>query len=330
MVHSICSWGEGSPWKWASAVAHLWRTTGDICIPGQPSWENAIEIVFSNEKLYQWAGPGHWNDPDMMIVGMPGLSEAQNRSLFSLWCMMASPLIAGNDLRKMSKSTLDILTNLEAISINQDPLGIQGHIIRKDGQVSIWADKPLFDGSQAVLVFNLGTSPSEVHIKWSEIGINNQTELYLRDLWKHETKKADADGICLKVPSNDVAFLRVSRFKDFPLPPIISADKYLISFRVSSSSPQILSDTITIYNHGSTELPLWRTRKETVPSWLSVEVVRSGKNQVIINKINTAGMKKGSYQAIIRLDNTEPISKRPMSLIYYDVDLELMNDVKNY
>jgi Melibiase. len=105
LVHSLCSWGVGEPWKWAAAVGHLWRTTGDICEPGKADWNSAMEIVLANEKLFAYAGPGHWNDPDMMIVGMPGLSEAQNRSLFSLWCMMAAPLIAGNDLRQMTEST---------------------------------------------------------------------------------------------------------------------------------------------------------------------------------------------------------------------------------
>ena len=161
IVHSLCSWGKGHPWKWAAAVGHLWRTTIDICGPGEADWARALNVASTNEKLYAAAGPGHWNDPDMMIVGMGGLSESQNRSFFSLWCMMASPLIAGNDLRKMTPSSLQIMTNPEAIGINQDPVGIQGHIIARQGQVQIWAGKPLFDGSQAVLVFNQGSEPAD-------------------------------------------------------------------------------------------------------------------------------------------------------------------------
>ena len=102
IVHSLCSWGQGQPWEWAAAVGHLWRTTIDICGPGQADWARAMKVAAANEKLYAYAGPGHWNDPDMMIVGMGGLSESQNRSFFSLWCVMAAPLIAGNDLRNMT------------------------------------------------------------------------------------------------------------------------------------------------------------------------------------------------------------------------------------
>lgn len=322
LVHSLCSWGVGEPWKWAAAVGHLWRTTGDICEPGKASWNRALEIVFANEKLFAYAGPGHWNDPDMMIVGMPGLSEAQNRSLFSLWSMMAAPLIAGNDLRQMSESTRQILTNIEVIAIDQDPLGIQGRIIRKEGQVSIWGQKKLFDGSQAVLVFNQNNSPSEVTIGWDEFGFNRTDVLYVRDLWRHQTSGPIAQGLTVTVPPNDVIMLRLSRSKDFPLPPIISADTYLISLRSKSSRPEILSASLTIHNAGTVDLPLWKLHG-SLPPWLSVKIIKKGKNQIVNNQINTAGLSKGYYHVIVRLDNTEPISRRPMSAFYYDVELEI-------
>ena len=327
IVHSLCSWGDGSPWKWAAAVGHLWRTTSDICEPGRADWRNAIKIAFANEKLYEWAGPGHWNDPDMMIVGMPGLSEAQNRSLFSLWCMMASPLIAGNDLRKMSKSTIQILTNLEAISVNQDPLGIQGHIVRRTNNVSIWAGKPLYDGSHAVLVFNQKSSPADVHVEWSEIGINETAELYVRNLWTHVTTGPYTRGISVIVAPDDVAMLRVSKTNSFPLPPIIVADSYLVSLRATDTIAQKLFAAITISNKGSDELPLWKVQKE-LPYWISVTVTKDVKSQTLTNIISTAGLKKGFYHAIVRADNTEPVSGKPMSAIYYDVDLEVSSDVR--
>ncbi|MBC7364504.1 MAG: glycoside hydrolase family 27 protein [Candidatus Aminicenantes bacterium] len=322
LVHSLCSWGVGEPWKWAAAVGHLWRTTGDICEPGKADWKSALEIVFANEKLFPYAGPGHWNDPDMMIVGMPGLSEAQNRSLFSLWCMMAAPLIAGNDLRQMTESTRQILTNLEVIAVDQDPLGIQGHIIRKDGNVSIWGQKKLFDGSQAVLVFNQTNSPSQVTINWEEFGFSGGVSLYVRDLWKHQTTGPIANGMKLTIPPNDVILLRLSSSRDFPLPPIISADTYLISLRTKSSRPEKLSASLTIHNAGTVDLPLWQVHG-SLPAWLKVEIKKQDKNQIVTNKINTAGLNPGYYHAIVRLDNTEPISKRPLSAFYYDVELEV-------
>ena len=322
IVHSLCSWGVGEPWKWAAAVGHLWRTTGDICEPGKADWNLAMKIVSANENLFAYAGPGHWNDPDMMIVGMPGLSEAQNRSLFSLWCMMAAPLIAGNDLRQMTESTRQILTNLEVIAIDQDPLGIQGHIIRKDGNVSIWGQKKLFDGSQAVLVFNQNNSPSQVTLNWEEFGFSGGVSLYVRDLWKHQTTGPIARGLTVTVPPHDVIMLRLSRIKEFPLPPIISADTYLISLRAKSYKPEQLSSSLTIHNAGTVDLPLWKVHG-SLPAWLKVEVKKQGKNQIVTNKINTAGLNPGYYHAIVRLDNTEPISKKPMTAFYYDVEIEV-------
>jgi alpha-galactosidase len=327
LIHSLCSWGEGSPWKWAASVGHLWRTTADICAPGKADWERAMKIAFSNEKLFEWAGPGHWNDPDMMIAGMPGLSEAQNRTFFSLWCMMAAPLIAGNDLRSMSESTVKILTNPEAIAVNQDPLGIQGHIIRREAEVSIWAGKPLFDGSQAVLVFNQGSSREVVDIKWPELGIEDKTPCYVRNLWTRETTGPATDGvISVTIAPYDVNLFRISKSKDFPLPPIIVADTYLVSLRATAAFPQKLSASVTIRNLGSAELPLWKVRSD-LPGWLSVAAIKNGKSQTVTNTVQTAGLKKGLYHSVVRLDNTEPVSGRPMSTVYYDVDLEVPKDV---
>jgi hypothetical protein len=257
---------------------------------------------------------------------MSGLSEAQNRSFFSMWCMMASPLIAGNDLRTMSASTIQILTNLEAIGVNQDPLGIQGRIVRRADKVSIWAGKRLYDGSQAVLVFNQQSSPADVNVDWSDIGIDKTTELYVRDLWTHKTTGPHARGISVTVAPDDVAMLRISRTNDFPLPPVIVADSYLVSLRATDTAAQMLPATITISNKGSGVLPPWKVRKG-LPDWLSVTVADNGKSQTLTNKIFTSGLKKGFYHTIVRADNTEPVSGKPMSAIYYDVDLEIPNDV---
>ena len=258
----------------------------------------------------------------MMIAGMDGLSEAQNRNFFSLWCMMAAPLMAGNDLRRMSASTVRILTNLEAIGINQDPLGIQGRIVRRNGKVEIWAGKRLFDGSQAVLVFNQGTAPAQVQVAWPDIGLAESAALYVRDLWTHETSGPHSGGVPLTVAPTDVALVRISKTNTFPLPPIIVADTYLVSFRTAGSTAQKLTGTVTVKNNGSEALPLWKVRPG-LPSWLSVAVRRSGKSQTLTNTVSTAGMKQGLYHALVRADNVEPVSGKPMSALYYDVDLEI-------
>jgi alpha-galactosidase len=322
IVHSLCSWGEGYPWRWAGAVGHLWRTTADICVPGQADWARAMRMAFANEMLAPFAGPGHWNDPDMMITGMPGINDVQNRSFFSLWCMMAAPLIAGNDLRSMSKSAVETLTNLEAIAINQDPLGIQGKIVWTDGTISLWADKPLFDGSKAVLVFNQGRYPTQKRIAWTEVGLDAGASCFVRDLWKHETTGPVNGGFTVSVAPDEAVFLRISAKNDFPIPPIMVADSYLVSLKSTASAPQKLTGSITITNKGSAELAPWRVG-EGLPGWLSVKVTMKGKSQTFTNTVSTDGLEPGLYHAVVRADNVEPVSGRPMSALYYDVDLEV-------
>lgn len=327
VVHSLCSWGDGYPWLWAGAVGHMWRTTSDICAPGKADWARAVRIAFANEKLAAHAGPGRWNDPDMMVVGMPGLSEAQNRTLFSLWCLMAAPLIAGNDLRSMDEATTGVLTNLEAIAVDQDPLGAQGHVVWNDGNVSLWAGKPLFDGSQAVLLFYQGRHRASRRIDWRELGLAETDELYVRDLWKRETSGPHRGGIDVSVGPDDVAFLRLSRKDDFPVPPIVVADRTRLSFKTSGARPEALIGAVRLANKGSSDLPPWRVDPRTLPPWLRAGVLAGGKSQAIVNTVSTAGLKKGVYHALVRADNVEPVTGKPMSAVYYDVDLEVVRDV---
>jgi len=328
VVHSLCSWGDGYPWVWAGAVGHMWRTTSDICAPGRADWDRAIRIAFANDKLADFAGPGRWNDPDMMIVGMPGLTEARNRSLFSLWCMMAAPLMAGNDLRDMSPSTAGILTNLEAIGVDQDPLGVQGRVVWNDGNVSLWAGKPLFDGSLAVLVLYLGKHRADRQISWEELGLAAGDELYVRNIWTGETNGPLAGATTVSVGPDDVAFLRISRTNEFPVPPVLVADTTLVTLRSASAGAERLTGAVTVTNKGTSALPPWRVDPKSLPPWLSVAVSGSGQSQTFVNTASTAGLKKGRYHALVRADNVEPVSGRPMSAFYYDVDLEVVRNVK--
>ena len=328
LVHSLCSWGDGYPWQWAGAIGHMWRTTSDICAPGAADWARALRIAFANEKLADYAGPGRWNDPDMMIVGMPGLTDAQNRTLFSLWCMMASPLIAGNDLRGMAPATIAVLTNLEAIAVNQDPLGKQGHVVWNDGNISLWAGKPLFDGSRAVLLLYQGKHRAEKKILWEEIGFAASDALYVRNLWTHETSGPLTGGVTVGAGPDEASFIRVSKSNDFPIPPIITADTYRIALRAAVSDPQAPAGTITVTNKGSAELGPWKIDRKSFPSWLSVSVEGGGKRQMFVYRVSTAGLTKGAYHALVRADNVEPISGRPMSALYYDVELEVTDGVR--
>ena len=161
IVFSICEWGNNKPWEWAKDVGHLWRISGDIAVifngeEGHGNWTSwgVLQILDMRKDIRKYAGPDHWNDFDMMEVGN-GMSVSEDRAHFSLWCMMASPLMAGNDLRNMSDETLKILTNKEVIAINQDPLGIQGFKYFKEDDWEIWA-KPLENDELALCFLNRG------------------------------------------------------------------------------------------------------------------------------------------------------------------------------
>jgi hypothetical protein len=166
----------------------------------------------------------------------------------------------------------------------------------------------------------------EKRIAWPEIGIDAAAACYVRNLWTHETTGPLTGGVTVRIEPDGVAMLRVSAQNDFPIPPVIVADSYLISLRSSGSAPTKLAGTLTVTNKGSVELPLWRVG-EGLPPWLSVAVLKSGKSQTFTNTVSTAGLKKGLYHAVVRADNTEPFSGKPMSALYYDVDLEIIQDV---
>jgi len=173
VIFSLCEWGTNKPWEWASSIGHLWRTTGDISsqfegLKDNGTWKSngVMHIVDLQADLRKYAGPGHWNDPDMLEVGN-GMKPGEDRAHFSLWCMMAAPLILGNDLRKMSPETLSILTNKEAISIDQDELGIQGYRASSENGLETWI-KPLKNKELAICFVNRTEIPISVQYDWSK------------------------------------------------------------------------------------------------------------------------------------------------------------------
>ena len=171
IIFSLCEWGNNKPWEWATNVGQLWRTTGDINnifdgIKTYGTWHanGVMTIVDLNAGLRKYAGPGHWNDPDMLEVGN-GMKESEDRTHFSIWCMMAAPLIAGNDIRKMSKETNSILTNKNIIAIDQDELGVQGFRYSDKDSLQIWC-KPLRNGEWAVCFLNRGATAQNISFDW--------------------------------------------------------------------------------------------------------------------------------------------------------------------
>ena len=218
VVFSLCEWGTAKPWLWASPIGHLWRTTGDItdCFDCQEVYSLGIlQILKLQEGLEKYAGPGHWNDPDMLEVGNPGLTVPESRAHFSLWCILAAPLMAGNDLRSMTRETLDILTNPEMIAIDQDRLGKQGYKMMEHPGKEIWV-KELSGGDWAICLFNPSDQPTKVRIRWPQFWIlKAETEYRVREIWAEKdlgTTRSHNDFF-VTIPPHDVIVYRLSALK---------------------------------------------------------------------------------------------------------------------
>lgn len=225
ILFSLCEWGQNRPWTWAAPVGHIWRTTGDITAQwegvkkmGDWSANSVMKILDMQDSLRAYAGPGHWNDPDMLEVGN-GLSESENRAHFTMWAMIAAPLIAGNDLRKMSPSTNAILTNKEVIAVNQDSLGMQAMKWASKDSLETWI-KPLKNGDWALCFLNRKSSAQPVSFDWNTtIGdpvakrtLDTKTVNYkLYDVWKKKEAGTTKKMMPLSVPPHDVLLLRLSR-----------------------------------------------------------------------------------------------------------------------
>jgi alpha-galactosidase len=212
IVFSLCEWGSTKPWLWAKDVGNLWRTTGDII----DKWDTKeksdnigmLQILDLQDGLESYAGPGHWNDPDMLEVGNGGMTATEYRSHFSLWCLMAAPLMAGNDIRSMSSETRDILTNKEAIAVDQDPLGRQGRRVKRTGDTEVWA-KEMSDGSRAVALLNRGSTETRITLAWTDIGYPAHLGAAVRDLWEHKNLDHAKGNFSASVPSHGVAMLLI-------------------------------------------------------------------------------------------------------------------------
>lgn len=226
VVLSICEWGNDKPWTWGQTVGHLWRTTGDIyncfdCINDHGTWKSwgVMQILDKQEGLRQYAGPGHWNDPDMLEVGNGRLTTGEDRAHFGIWAMIAAPLIAGNDLRSMSAQTKDVLTNKEVIAVNQDPLGVQALKFAVRDSVEIWL-KPLQADEWAVAFLNRSVSPKTVDFNWqhetvkdtvSKREFNAAATYKLRDLYLKKDIGDTKKPLNATVPGHDILLLRLKK-----------------------------------------------------------------------------------------------------------------------
>jgi alpha-galactosidase len=218
IVFSMCEWGTAKPWLWANGVGNLWRTTGDISDTwsSKKKWPDGsccqlgfTDILDLQVGLESFAGPGHWNDPDMMEVGNGGMTIPEYRAHFSFWALLAAPLISGNDVRSMTPEIKEILNNAEVIAINQDKLGREGHRVVKSGDLEAWA-KVLSDGSRAVILFNRGTAERDVSVAWEQLGYPKTLPAKVRDLWAHQDVGSFTGSYAAKVGAHSAVMVKVT------------------------------------------------------------------------------------------------------------------------
>ncbi|GGG63587.1 glycoside hydrolase family 27 protein [Edaphobacter dinghuensis] len=212
ILFSICEWGSTKPWLWAGPIGNMWRATGDIqdCWDCKKSWggNGVTQILDLMDGIESYAGPGHWNDPDMLEVGNGGMTTTENRAHFSMWALFSAPLLAGNDIEHMSADTKEILLNKEVIAIDQDALGQQGRRVKKDGDLEIWS-KQLADGGRAVALLNRSAAAANISVKWTDIGYPNTLSASVRDLWAKKDVGQKTGGYSAEVPSHGVVMIKV-------------------------------------------------------------------------------------------------------------------------
>jgi alpha-galactosidase len=205
IVLSLCQYGFDDVWTWGAEVGgNLWRTTGDI----QDNYASMTKIGFGQVGLAKYAGPGHWNDPDMLEVGNGKMTTEEYRTHMSLWALLAAPLLAGNDLSKMTAETKSILMNKAVIAIDQDKLGRQGDRVSQNGDLEIWT-KPLSGGAVAVGMFNRGTSEATMSLKLADVGMASPRKV--DNVWAGATVTPAKDEISTSVPAHSVVLLRIEK-----------------------------------------------------------------------------------------------------------------------
>jgi alpha-galactosidase len=213
ILYSLCNWGQENVWTWGAGVGNSWRTTGDI----NASWSSMLSIFHSNVGLASYAGPGHWNDPDMLEVGNGSLTATEARTEFSLWSEMAAPLIAGTNIANASSTTLSIFTNTRVIAVDQDSLGKQGTMVSSGGGLDVMA-KPLANGDVSVALFNETGSTATISTTAAAIGKTGASGYTLTDLWSGATSTTSG-AISASVPAHGTVMYRVAGGSSTTTPP---------------------------------------------------------------------------------------------------------------
>ncbi len=205
IVLSICEWGTNQPWEWGPRTGQLWRTTGDI----EDNWPAMLVNLDLSAQHAHTAGPGAWNDPDMLEVGNGGMTDDEYRAHVSLWAILAAPLIAGNDIRAMIPATRDVLTNREVIAVDQDSLGVEGALVAEGPpEHQVWV-KPLRDGARAVALLNRGSLPATIIAPVDRLGLRTDS-VRVRDLWARAERGTHTRAYRATVPAHGVVLVRIT------------------------------------------------------------------------------------------------------------------------
>jgi alpha-galactosidase len=212
IVFSLCEWGSNKPWLWAGPIGNLWRATDDIqdCWDCKRQWggNGVVRIIDLMAGIESYAGPGHWNDPDMLEVGNGGMTTEEYRAHFSMWAMFAAPLLVGTDIANMSADTKSILLNRAVIAVDQDPLGHAGSRVKKEGDTEVWS-RQLADGGRAVVLLNRGANPVSIGVAWTDIGYPSGIRATVRDLWTGKETRDQAGNYAAQVPSHGVVMVTI-------------------------------------------------------------------------------------------------------------------------
>jgi alpha-galactosidase len=310
IVFSICEWGENKPWEWAADVGHLWRTTGDI----SDNWGSMLSILKQNLPLAPYAGPGHWNDPDMLEVGNGGMTDTEYRSHFSMWSIMAAPLLIGSDLRTATAATFDILDNKEVIAVDQDPLGKQGTVVSSEGGRWVVA-KEMKDGSRTVALFNESGSAQRIATTAAAVGLPGAGAYTLRDLWQHKSYNT-AGAISATVPAHGTVLVRVSADRHaLKNPPAVELGLDSAPL-VQAATPTPLTTTVTdlgrtTAEHVSVTLTGPAGWKVRAKSSTTAKAVRTGKSLRTKWTVTApAGTPTGSYDLTLKASYRSPTGTR--------------------
>jgi alpha-galactosidase len=315
IVYSICEWGENKPWQWAADVGHLWRTTGDI----SDNWGSMLGILKQNLPLAEYAGPGHWNDPDMLEVGNGGMTDTEYRTHFSMWSVMAAPLLIGSDLRTASQETFDILDNKEVIAVDQDPLGKQGAVVSSEG--GRWVvSKEMKDGSRAVALFNESGTAQRIATTAAAVGLPQASAYTLRDLWQHKSYNT-AGTISATVPAHGTVLVRVSADRRWAThPPAVelglSGSPLLQAGKAATLTSAVTDLGRTPARHVSVRLTGpegWKVRATSPTASAGLPTGRSLRTKWSVTA--PAGTPPGSYDLTLRASYRSPTGARADSSV---------------